>query len=136
MKRLFVALAVVAAALVACGGDGDGGVRTVVLDVHHSAFSESAITVRRGESVRFVIRNHDPIPHELIVGDQTVQDVHEVGTEAHHAPRPGEVSVAAGATAETTYTFTTTTAGSVPLFFGCHLPGHWSYGMKGTIRVL
>jgi uncharacterized cupredoxin-like copper-binding protein len=138
MKRLLVGLAVAAGVLAACGGEGSGtgGVRTVVLDVHHSAFSESTITVRRGEAVRFVIRNHDPIPHELIVGDQTVQDVHEAGTEAHHAPRPGEVSVAPGATAETTYTFTATTAASTPLLFGCHLPGHWAYGMKGTIRVI
>jgi uncharacterized cupredoxin-like copper-binding protein len=106
--------------------------RTVELTVHHSRFSVDELQVRPGETVRFVLRNTDPIPHELIVGDQWVQDVHEKGTEAHHAERPGEVSVAPGATAVTTYRFGR--AGS-QLLFGCHLPGHWAYGMKGTIRV-
>jgi hypothetical protein len=21
------------------------------------------------------------------------------------------------------------------LTFGCHLPGHWAYGMRGTVRI-
>jgi len=60
-----------------------------------------------------------------------VQDYHEQGTEAHHAGRPGETSVAPGATAETAYTFISRGT----LLFGCHLPGHWAYGMRGTITV-
>ncbi|MDQ4096467.1 MAG: plastocyanin/azurin family copper-binding protein, partial [Actinomycetota bacterium] len=100
-------------------------VRTVVLDIRFSRFVPSTVRARPGEVVRFFVRNHDPIPHELIVGDQAVQDRHENGTEPHHGERPGEVSVAAGATAQTTYTFVTPGR----LFFGCHLPGHWAYGM-------
>ena len=106
--------------------------RTIELTVHHSRFSVDELRVRPGETVRFVLRNTDPIPHELIVGDQSVQDVHEAGSEAHHGDRPGEVSVAPGATAVTTYRFG---AASGRLLFGCHLPGHWAYGMRGTIRV-
>jgi len=44
-----------------------------------------------------------------------VQDVHEAGTETHHGDRPGEVSVAPGATAVATYRFGR--AGS-PVLFG------------------
>jgi len=106
--------------------------RTVEVSVHHSRFSVDELRVRPGETVRFVLRNTDPIPHELIVGDQSVQDVHEKGTEAHHADRPGEVSVAPGGTGVTTYRFGPT-GGRV--LFGCHLPGHWAYGMQGTIIV-
>ena len=106
--------------------------RTIELTVHHSRFSVEELRVRPGETVRFVLRNTDPIPHELIVGDQAVQDVHEAGSEAHHGDRSGEVSVAPGATAVTTYRFGS--AGG-RLRFGCHLPGHWAYGMQGTIRV-
>lgn len=112
-------------------GAGGGRVRTVVLDIHHSRFSLAHLEVSVGETVRFVVRNADPIPHELIVGDLAVQDAHELGTEAHHGERPGEVSVGPGATAETTYTFRTRGT----LFFGCHLPGHWAYGMQGLITV-
>jgi uncharacterized cupredoxin-like copper-binding protein len=118
------------------GGEGPqsrpGEIRTVVLDVHHSKFSPSSLTVRRGQAVRFVVDNRDPIPHELIVGDQAVQERHEKGTEAHHGERAGEVSVPAGGRAETTVTF----ARPGRLLFGCHLPGHWAYGMRGTIEVV
>lgn len=137
------ALAVASTLLLAAVGSGCGGPvaeatsptpdGTLVVDVHYSKFSVSEVQVRRGQTVRFVIRNHDPIPHELIVGDQAVQDRHERGTDAHHGERPGEVSVPAGATAETTYSFTATEPRT--LLFGCHLPGHWTYGMRGTIRV-
>ncbi|MEW6155218.1 MAG: plastocyanin/azurin family copper-binding protein [Actinomycetota bacterium] len=114
----------------ATGGGPD--VRTVVLDMRWSRFSQTELKVRAGETIRFVVRNHDPIPHELIVGDQAVHDYHEQGTELHHRGRPGEVSVAAGATAETRYTFIQPGT----LLFGCHLPGHWAYGMQGVIRVV
>ena len=130
---LVAAAAAAVAGLTACSSATatSPALRTIVLDIRFSHFSTTAITARPGEVVRFVVRNHDPIPHELIVGDQSVQDYHEHGTEAHHGGRPGEVSVAAGSTAETTYTLVAT--GSV--LFGCHLPGHWAYGMRGTIQV-
>jgi uncharacterized cupredoxin-like copper-binding protein len=131
MKRLVAAVAAAGLGLSGCAGGG-GRSRTVELTIHHSQFSVGDLHVSPGETVRFVVRNTDPIPHELIVGDRSVQDAHEVGTEAHHGARPGEVSAAAGSTAVTTYRFGPA-AGS--LLFGCHLPGHWAYGMQGTIRV-
>ena len=140
MRRRPVVLLVVLAAGAAfhgCGGDGGGSeasdeVRTVVLDVKYSKFAPSSVTVRRGEQVRFVVVNRDPIPHELIVGDQATQDRHEKGTEPHHGEEPGEVSVPAGWRAETTVTL----ARPGQLLFGCHLPGNWNYGMRGTLRVV
>lgn len=120
--------------LAGCSGAGaSAGEETITLTVRHSRFSPSVLDVRPGTTVRFVVRNLDPIAHELIVGDQAVQDVHERGTESHHRERPGEVSVPAGATAETTYTFPP--SGPRPVLLGCHLPGHWDYGMRGTVRV-
>ncbi len=113
------------------GAGGQGRERTVELTVRHSRFSLEELQVRPGETIRFVLRNTDPIPHELIVGNESVQAIHEAGTEAHHADRPGEVSVAPGATAVTTYRF----GSAGRLLFGCHLPGHWAYGMKGTITI-
>ncbi|HEV2759685.1 MAG TPA: plastocyanin/azurin family copper-binding protein [Acidimicrobiales bacterium] len=122
----------VISALILSGCSAGPSTRTVELTVHHSKFSLTELRVRPGETVRFVLRNTDPIPHELIVGDQSVQDAHEAGTEAHHADRPGEVSVAPRATAVTRYRFRSEEG---RLLFGCHLPGHWAYGMKGTIVV-
>jgi uncharacterized cupredoxin-like copper-binding protein len=127
-----IAVVVVAVGLVGCSG-GRGGERTITLTVHHSQFSAADLHVRPGETVRFVVHNTDPIAHELIVGDQAVQDAHEVGTDASHSGgRPGEISVPPGSTATTTYRFASS---SGSLLFGCHLPGHWAYGMHGTITV-
>jgi len=121
--------AVLVAAAGACRADRDG-IRTVEIELRYSTFTPSDLTVEAGETVRFVLRNDDPINHEFILGDAEVQRIHEVGEEPHHA-RPGEVSVPAGETAITTYRFGD--PGALP--FGCHLPGHWSYGMRGTVRI-
>lgn len=136
MKVVAAVLLAAGVTLTGCaGGEGSANQefgRTVELTVRYSRFSLDELQVRPGETIRFVLRNTDPIPHELIVGDESVQDSHERGTESHHSDRPGEVSVAPGATAVTTYRFGP--AGG-RLLFGCHLPGHWAYGMRGTITV-
>jgi uncharacterized cupredoxin-like copper-binding protein len=105
--------------------------RTIVLTVHHSRFSPSVLRVRRGETVRFVVRNTDPIDHELIVGPMSAQIRHETGRERWHRPVPGEVSVRLLRSASTSYTF----AEAGTIWFGCHLPGHWPYGMRGRVIV-
>ena len=105
--------------------------RTVHIRIHFSHFDPTDIDVEQGQTIRFVVENTDPIDHEFIVGDEQVQQAHEAGTEAHHPPRPGEISIAPGETVITTVTFPST--GS--LLFGCHLPGHYAYGMRGTITI-
>jgi len=119
--------------LAACSGGTGAATRevTVTLTIRYSRFVPSVLEVRSGTTVHFVVRNLDPTAHELIVGDEAVQDVHERGTETHHGERPGEVSVPAGSTAETTYVFDRPGT----LLLGCHAPGHWDYGMRGTVRV-
>lgn len=130
-RRLIAAAAMLSLAAAACGpAVASPEPRTLQIRIRHSAFSLRSIEVESGETVRFVIRNSDPIDHEFIVGDRAVQVAHERGTEAFHPPRPGEVTVPAGETVETTYTF-----GTSDLLFGCHLPGHYAYGMRGVILV-
>jgi uncharacterized cupredoxin-like copper-binding protein len=134
MRRALAAagiLAVAACALTACTRAAAApSARTVVITIRHSAFQPPEVHVRPGETIRFVIRNTDPIDHEFIVGDLAVQDAHERGTEAYHPPRPGEVTVPAGASVRTTFIF-----GEDDLLFGCHVPGHWAYGMRGIALV-
>jgi uncharacterized cupredoxin-like copper-binding protein len=107
------------------------GLVTVEVGIEHSHFSVKHIEVARGTLVRFVVRNRDPIGHELVVGGPEVHARHRQGSEARHPPIPGEVSIAGGDTGLTTYAFDQ--AGVIE--FACHLPGHEAYGMKGTIRV-
>ena len=124
--------AVAAALLLVPAGHPAPTSRTVVLTAHHSRFIPSRIEVPVGTTVRFVVRNHDPIDHELVVGDRPTHERHERGREGHHhGDVPGEVSVPAGGTATTGYRFSR--AGTVAL--GCHLPGHWDYGMTGVVVV-
>jgi uncharacterized cupredoxin-like copper-binding protein len=134
-----VAVAVLlAGALVAAratGSPGGGPGRTVVVTMHHSRFEPAAVRVAPGERVRFLLRNTDPIDHEFILGDEGVQRRHEAGRQRqHHGDVPGEKSVAAGQEAATTFAFPNGPAGRT-LQFACHLPGHYAYGMHGTVRV-
>jgi uncharacterized cupredoxin-like copper-binding protein len=128
-------LAAIAAVLLMAGTStsayADRPTRSIVLTIHHSRFSPGEVKASPGEKLRFVVRNTDPIAHELIVGPMAVQLRHESGKERVHPPVPGEVSVPLFSTASTTYDVPE----SEPVLFGCHLPGHWAYGMQGRISV-
>ena len=136
----FALMAVVAAGPATGGSNGAGaaplgpGEVTVTLTIRHSHFDPERVSVRPGTTVRFVVRNTDPIGHELIVGDAEVHRRHETGTEAVHPPRPGEVSVPAQATAETTFRFGAPS--DEPVVYACHLPGHLAYGMSGEVNIV
>ncbi|MEA3057080.1 MAG: hypothetical protein QOD30_2512 [Actinomycetota bacterium] len=140
-RRAVVAAAIVAIATSsigyaadASGGTDDAlgpGLVTVTIDIDHSHFSIDHLRVHTGTLVRFLVDNHDPIAHELVVGDGAVHAAHEQGSEAIHPPVPGEVSVAGGDVGETFYRFDV--AGSY--LFACHLPRHFAYGMHGVVTV-
>jgi uncharacterized cupredoxin-like copper-binding protein len=109
---------------------------TVRIDIHLSHFELATgpgpVRVRPHTEVRFVVVNHDPIGHELIVGGPDVQARHASGHEAYHPPKPGEVSVPALGRASTTYVFHE----PGPVEYACHLPGHYQYGMHGIVEVV
>jgi len=130
-RRAFAAVLLLGAGAACVPAQADPvGPRTIQIRLHHSRFEPSTIQAESGETLRFVIVNTDPIDHEFIVGDGSVQELHELGTEASHDPRPGEVTVLAGETVTTTYTFD-----EQDQLFGCHVPGHYAYGMRGVVLV-
>lgn len=129
MRTAIAGALLAAVALPACSAVGAG--EAVAVSLEHSRFVLDRSEFRSGETVTFVIRNTDPIDHEFILGDHRVQAVHENGTGHHHGDIPGEISVAAGEELTTTYTFPH--AGT--LIIGCHLPGHYDYGMRTEVRV-
>lgn len=139
-----LAIAVVAGAVIAAAGylldarasgpDGDvlgPGEVSVELGIEHSRFSFDRLEVRPGTTVRFEVRNTDPIAHEVIIGDDGVHRRHATGSEPVHAPVPGELTVGPHETGLTSFTFDE--AGTVA--FACHLPGHLDYGMIGEVVV-
>ncbi len=105
--------------------------RQVIVNIDHSRFSPDRYKFEAGTTIEFVIHNDDPIDHEFILGDTSVQDRHERGTHAQHEAIPGEISVPAGATVSTTYDFTE----PGKLIIGCHLPAHYDYGMRVPVTV-
>jgi uncharacterized cupredoxin-like copper-binding protein len=105
---------------------------TVVVDVEHSRFLPDHLRVVEGTEVRFVLRNDDPINHELIVGPPSVHARHHNGTEAYHPPKPGELSVGPDEQGVTSYVFDE--PGTVEM--ACHLPGHYAHGMRGEVEVV
>jgi uncharacterized cupredoxin-like copper-binding protein len=83
----------VTALLAACGENYNGGAiaapagtpsnpRTVEVAMVDIAFEPTAIDVRAGETVRFVFTNEGVLPHEAIIGDEVVQDDHDVEMQA------------------------------------------------------
>lgn len=117
--------------LIASGCNGSPVDTSVDVTIRFSRFNPDHFEFAAGSTVTFVVENRDPIDHEFIIGNEHVQQVHEEGTEAHHGAKPGEISIPAGGTRSTTYTFDE----PGPLLIGCHLPGHYDFGMKGDIEV-
>jgi uncharacterized cupredoxin-like copper-binding protein len=131
--RLGVAALLAAPLLGACFSGAEADEQAVVVEINHSRFDPGHLTFEEGTTVRFVIRNEDPIDHEFILGDREVQARHEVGRDSHHHGRvPGEISVPAGRTRSTSYTIED--AGT--LIIGCHLPSHYRYGMRAEVVVV
>lgn len=99
-------------------------------------FQPAHITVRRGETVRFVITNTGKLAHEFVIGNAAVQAAHQREMQA----MPGmsmqhdmnAVSLPPGATRDLVWTFTRD--GTVE--YACHEPGHFAAGMVGTIDIV
>jgi len=125
-------LATAALAVLLASGCGDGPPTHTTIAIRYSRFTPEAVTVPTGVPVTITLRNDDPIDHEWIVGPPEVHERHRSGKEPFHAELPNEVTVPGLSTRVTTLTFEQ--AGEYAYI--CHLPGHESYGMVGTLRVV
>jgi len=97
-------------------------------------YAPAAITVRRGETVKFVVKNTGKLPHEFVLGN--AQSLKEHAETMRRYPDmehddPNMAKVAPGGTGNLIWKFTR--AGTVE--FACLIPGHYEAGMKGRIRV-
>lgn len=116
-------------------GEADQVTRTVeVLADDNMRYTPDAITARRGETIRFVVKNTGHLAHEFVLGD--AQELNEHAALMRRYPDmehddPNMAKVAPGGTATLIWTFTQ--PGTVE--FACLLPGHYEAGMKGSIEV-
>lgn len=122
----------------AAGGGGDGEVRTIeIRALDELAFEPSEVKVEVGETVRFVVTNAGQLPHEFVLGDEDVQEAHEMaaGVGMEHGDATVEAMAALtlepGATSDVTVTFDE----PGEILYGCHVPGHYEGGMVGKVIV-
>lgn len=97
-------------------------------------FTPSSISVKRGETVKFVVKNAGQIKHEMVIGSIAELKEHaelmRKFPDMEHAD-PNQVNVDPGKSGELVWQFTK--AGTVD--FACLIPGHFEAGMVGKVRV-
>ena len=109
--------------------------RTIAVDMtDNMRFTPQKISVRQGETVRFVVKNSGQVKHEMVIGSAAELKEHaemmrKMSGMAHDDDN--QVTLAPGASGELVQRFTV--AGIVD--FACLQPGHFEAGMKGAITV-
>ncbi|MDQ3129099.1 MAG: hypothetical protein M3Q66_11695 [Chloroflexota bacterium] len=112
-------------------------------------FLPDPVDVVPGETVLLHVVNGGLEVHELVIGDQLVQDAWEAAEGAAANPPPGptpvvsvapavtgvRVVVPSGQRVDVAWTVPTDPAAVAGLLLGCHIPGHWAKGMRGTLRI-
>jgi uncharacterized cupredoxin-like copper-binding protein len=109
--------------------------RTIQVDMSDAMrFTPSAIQVKQGETIRFVVKNSGQLSHEFVLGStKDLADHYEQmkkNPEMEHAD-DNMLTVKPGQTGELLWKFTR--SGSVA--FACLHVGHFDAGMKGSIAV-
>jgi plastocyanin len=97
--------------------------RTVHLDIADGSITPASVTVTKGETVTFEVKNLNTTEVELIMGLKTdvASDSGDSLVEAEH--------IAAGATKTLTFTF----SADGPFAYGDQIGDHYAKGAKGDI---
>ena len=117
-------------------GDPKKVSRTVNVEMSDKMrYTPASLTIKQGESVKFIVRNNGKVMHEMVLG--TMKELKEHAEMMRKHPgmeheEPYMAHVAPGKTETMIWQFTK--AGE--FHFGCLVPGHFEAGMVGQIRVL
>ena len=132
--------------------------RTVVINIKDNFYEPETVEVKKGETIRFVLKNSGELLHEFNIGTTEMHANHqkEMAQMAEHGmltatginhqmmnmdhskmgmpsmkhDDPNAVLLEPGKSAELIWKFTKTTK----LEFACNLPGHYEAGMVGHIK--
>ena len=109
--------------------------KTIEVDmVDRLRFMPDNITVKKGETVKFVVHNKGKLQHEMVLGTEDSLEEHNKmmmkfpGME-HDEPHMAHVDPGKSYVMGWKFTKTGT------FHFGCLVAGHFAGGMKGTITV-
>lgn len=108
--------------------------RTIEVAMTEFSFRPTPIEVMAGETVRFRVRNHGRIPHEMVVGDLGQLTAHAKSMRgqpdmAHD--EPNALTLEPGMAGELVWKFTRPGT----FAYACLLPGHYEAGMTGQVIV-
>ena len=116
-------------------GDAKKVSRTIAITMSDSMrFSPASVSAKKGETIRFVLKNEGKLKHEMVLG--TIEELKEHAAlmvkfpQMEHAD-PNQASVEPGKTGELIWQFTK--AGTFD--FACLQAGHYEAGMKGQVVV-
>lgn len=120
-------------AIVGKPGNPENVSRTIELQITFKHFKPSKVNVKKGETVKFVLKNVSEKEHEIMIG--TIKELKEHAKAMRKNPDwvhvdPNQVTVEAGKTGELIWQFTE--AGTIP--FACPRHGHFK-AMRGEITV-
>lgn len=149
-SSLVFAAAALAASATLAGGTHSGGhnespigepgvavnvSRTIEVDAADSMrFTPSNLLVKKGETIRFVIKNSGEVPHEFSLGtEKELKEHYEVMKKFPNMEHEeaNKVSLKPGKQGEVIWRFTK--PGVVN--FACLHVGHYEAGMKGKVKV-
>ncbi|MDA0239057.1 MAG: cupredoxin domain-containing protein [Proteobacteria bacterium] len=131
--------------------------RVVAVVMTDNRFSMPKISVKKGETIRFIIRNRGEFVHEFNIGTTTMHKGHQAEMKMmveHGALEPDKINfdrmkmdmgggktmmhndpnsvlLDPGKSAEIVWTFTE----KADLEFACNVPGHYESGMVGKFEI-
>ena len=109
--------------------------RTIKVDmIDAMRFLPDTITVKEGETIRFVVTNSGRMMHEMVIGTPEKLKEHAAMMAKHPGMQhdaPNLAHVAPGKTGEIVWTFNR--PGTFE--FACLIAGHYEAGMRGTLVV-
>lgn len=116
-------------------GDPKKATRTITIDMADTMrFGPSDITVKEGETIKFVVANKGKMMHEMVIGTMDELKAHGELMKKHPGMEHDEAymsHVSPGKKEEMVWQFTK--AGE--FYYACLIPGHFEAGMIGKIKV-
>jgi uncharacterized cupredoxin-like copper-binding protein len=110
--------------------------RTVSVDMNDEMrFKPAELTVKRGETIRFRVKNSGKVTHEMVLGTMAELREHAELMRKHPGmehDEPYMVHVAPGKTETMIWQFTK----PGDFHYGCLVPGHFEAGMIGKLTVI
>jgi uncharacterized cupredoxin-like copper-binding protein len=120
-------------------GDPERAARIIAVTMQENpdgsmAFSPNDLVVKKGEQIRFELKNTGKAPHEFVLDSAAHNAMHRIAMEKHPEMRhddPNGKRLDAGASADILWRFSK----SGTYEFACLIPGHYEAGMHGKVVV-